>query len=261
MKAILFIFVFLSFAKSYGEMAGPQSNQCIDIFPVDQRTLLQAAILRGVQIFDQRQNALLLYQNVYFHGTSIQNIQRATGDYFLGRSVVEYKLLSEFFSIYNNQHVVHAFQKETSPLSRSQITDMHFYAKFAAARFYLLQELNSPELYNPWFTDSLYDLLDIRDSDDLAAYVLGLIDEEQPALADTLSTQIDFQQVFLHMQDREGILVVIDQSIAETYPVERDSEDETARAIFTPQGIPWEFIVAIVPQTQAERDELADLLR
>lgn len=266
MKPLFFLLVFLFLGKSFGEATSPTSRRCVDLFPAQPSPALRNAILKGIRIFDAHLDPYEQFENVFIHGTTVQNVQRSTGTHFLGSPIENFDHLNRLFStVYQSHMVLFAFYQGSTPVSADTSNYVEMFAEQAALKFYLLQALNMPEFYEPRFIDELNELDYLSDADHLKDLLLEIVrDTFDPSLADDLSARISgmtFDFLFRKMTSRRGVILFIDGRARTAFPVEQDPDFMNSNALISSAGIPWEYINAVVPQTKTERDELARLLQ
>ena len=254
MKILFFGVSFLFFSIS---IASPL--RCRDLFLRPENRPLRAAIRLGVEVFNRRQDTSR-FKNVYLHATSIESIERSRDSVLIANSMQDYGFLAPLFYIYDDQAATYAFFQEDA-LSLSDSGYLYDFAELAAKKRYILRALSSPEITAQWFIDELVDLLIVQSDVELKEFLVSLLSAGDPTdprmtlLAAQLAS-VDFRFLYSQMDRRHGAVVVIDEKIRFTYPVEHDPEFLNSFAIFTPEGIPWEFVRAIIPQSGTERDQL-----
>ncbi len=265
MKSFLFFVLFFCFGKSYGELSSVTAPKCLDIFPAKQSPAISNAILRGIRIFNSKLNPYQNFHNVFIHGTSVENVRRSLGPGFLGSPIELYQEINRLFSAYYPEHsALFSFYQGTTELDQNMKRYVDLFAEQAALKFYLLKALNIPEFYEPWFLDELTSLPEVTDALQLKNFLMHIVSNSSySSLAKQFNSRISrvsFDFLFMKMQARRGVLVFIDGSVRTALPVEIDPDFIQSNAILSPRGVPWEYITAIVPQTQVERDELQRLL-
>lgn len=238
---------------------------CFNLFSVRINPHVETAILAGIKIFDQGESYpdKVKFAFSYFHGTSVESVSRsARSDIFLGSPVRDFEQLSERFDFYKDKMVVHAIQNKAGVFDKRDQHSISAYAQLAAKRFHLLRFLNDPSLYNSFF---LFDLITFVENgipiNDLIANYKeeGFFTSRPELLLRLENTDLTF--IGKKMVERNGVVLVIDSKVQADTIIERDVEHGGALALISEQGIPSEHVLAIIPQSRTERDELLKLVK
>ncbi len=259
--ACVLLFAIPSIAKAN---AGPQ---CLNLFAFTVNPQLEKAILAGIKIFDQQQFYAdkVEFAFSYFHGTSVESIARSVrSSSFFGSPVRDFEQLGERFYFYKNKMVVHALQNKAGKFDERDRHSIASYSQLSAKRFYLLRFLGDPALYNSFF---LFDLITfVENGSPLGPFITSYKEEgffdTRPELLSRLENA-DLTFLGKKIPQRKGVVVVIDAKVQadEDMIIEHDVEHGGAMALISDQGVAFDRIRAIVPQSRVERDELVKLLR
>lgn len=215
-------------------------------------TDLQDAILRGIEVFDQQIPWSSFGDQTYWHGTHSLVVDRESGSFWRGTSIDNFPRLREFAGIYPHHSVLHVYEKKEA-LSRNGIK-VRTYAGLSSQRQTIIKTLGWPSSFydNPLF----YELLDSLSINKKPPTSFLKMIEEEGVLIPWSWGQREWAQFAQRVKIPQGIVVVIDASVAKRYPVERDPEDSEAKVIIGKKGLPVRYIRAIIPLSNADRESL-----
>lgn len=224
---------------------------------------INAAIKNGISLYNQTQDPYQYFSDVYFHATNVSTVTNIVGPDWIGNPIANYAALKDFSSLYPKASVTHAFLKEAAPISPRQIVYSKLYAQQSARRAFLAQELFIPSnlLHQPF----VFEILEFINDKQAVSEILSETKffDTTPSLNKlTKMSELEWNEFLNKLYALKGVLIIIDGNVGETQPIERDPEIQESNSviIISPTGLPVSKIIAIIPLSDFERNELQKLI-
>lgn len=225
---------------------------------------INTAIQNGISLYNQNQDPYQYFSDVYFHATNVSTVTNMIGPNWIGNPIANYSALKDFSSLYPRASVTHAFLKEAAPIRPRQIVYSRLYAQQSARRAFIAQELFIPSnlLHQPF----VFEILEFINDKHIVSEILSEIElfDTTPALNKlTKMSEFEWNEFLNKFYSLKGVLVIIDGNVGETQPIERDPEiqESSSVIIISPTGLPVSKIVAIIPLSDFDRNELQKLIQ